>query len=98
MRTRAGQRGWAGLIGLLIVLAIVLVLGRTVLQQMGLTTAPAGGASTPMSRQMAPEAANTQPASAQLQVAAPLEKARAVEAIVEQQARDAAAKVERSAQ
>jgi flagellin-like protein len=98
MHAYARQRGWAGLIGLLIVLAIVLVLGRTVLRQMGLTTPSATTASTPMSRQMAPEAANAQAASSQLQVTAPIERARGVEATVQQQVRDAAANVERSSQ
>jgi flagellin-like protein len=98
MRTRAAQRGWAGLIGLLIALAIVLVLGRTVLQQMGLASPPAATASTPLPRQAVSEPAGTQAASAQLRVTAPLERARGVEAIVQQQARDAAASVERSTQ
>ena len=98
MQMRAGQRGWAGLIVLLIALAIVLVLGRTVLQQMGLTSPPGVTASTPLPRQAASEPANTQAASSQLRVTAPLERARGVEAIVQQQARDAAANVERSTQ
>jgi hypothetical protein len=51
-----------------------------------------------MSRQLAPEASNAQAASSQLRVTAPLERARAVEAVVQQQARDAAANVERSTQ
>src|SRR5690348_9057601 len=98
MRTRAAQRGWVGLIGLLIALVLVLVLGRTLLQQMGLTSPPSMTASTPVARQLAPEAANAQAASAQLQITAPIERARSVEAIVQQQARDAAARVERSSQ
>jgi len=98
MHARARQRGWAGLIGLLIVLAIILVLGRTVLQRMGLSTPSATTASIPMSRQLAPEPANTEAASAQLRVTAPLERARSVESIVQQHAHDAAANVERSAQ
>ena len=98
MRTRAGQRGWVGLIGLLIALVIVLVLGRTLLQQMGLTSPPSMSASTPVARQNASDAANAQAASSQLRVTAPLERARGVEAVVQQQARDAAASVERATQ
>lgn len=97
MRARGRQRGWAGLIGLLIALVIVLVIGRTVLQQMGLTAAP-GSATSPMAHQAATDAANTQAASAQLRVTAPIERARSLEAVVQQQARDAAANVERSTQ
>jgi hypothetical protein len=98
MRTRAAQRGWAGLIGLLIALVIVLVLGRTLLQQMGLTSPPSMTASTPVVRQNASDASDAQAASSQLQVTAPMERARGVEAVVQQQVRDAAANVERSTQ
>ena len=98
MRTRARQRGWAGLIGLLIALAIVLLLGRTVLQQMGVLSPHPPAASTPVSRQLAPDAASAQAATASPSYSAPIERARSVESTVQQQARDAAARVERSSQ
>ena len=100
MRTRARQRGWAGLIGLLIALAIVLLLGRTVLQQMGVLSPHPPAASTPVSRQLAPDdaAASAQAATASPSYSAPIERARSVDAMVQQQARDAAARVERSSQ
>ena len=98
MATRARQRGWAGLIGLLIALALVLLLGRTVLQQMGVLAPHPPAAATPMSRQLAPDAPAAQAVSAAPSFSAPIERARSVEAIVQQQARDAAAQVERSAQ
>jgi hypothetical protein len=98
MRTRARQRGWAGLIGLLIALAIVLLLGRTVLQQTGVLTSHSVTAQTPLSRQLAPDAPSAQAASAMPSFAAPIERARSVETIVQDQAREAAARVERNAQ
>ena len=99
MRTRARQGGWAGLIGLLIVLAIVLVLGRTVLQQTGVLSGHEPAASTPMSRQLAPDATSAQATSgATTSYTAPLERARSVETVVQDQARNAAARLERSSQ
>ena len=100
MRTRAAQRGWAGLAGLLIALVVVTLLGRMVLQQMGVLNPHGSAASTPLSRQLAPAdaAANGLGASSTPSLQAPLERARSVEALVQQQARDAAAHVERSTQ
>jgi hypothetical protein len=80
MRNRQG--GWIGLIGLLLALAIVLMLGRTVLKQMGLLN----GESKPVSAAAAPSATivdTTTPAPA-----AALERARGLEQQVQQQARD----------
>ena len=98
MSRRSRQGGWIGLIGLLIVLAVVLLLGRTVLQQMGMLGPHAAPASTPMSRQAAGDASSAQGASSTPSFTAPLERARSLEATVQQQARDAAARVERSSQ
>ena len=100
MRGRSRQGGWAGLIGLLIVLAVVLLLGRTVLQQMGMLgphPAPRS-ASTPMARQAASDASSAQGASSPPSFTAPLERARELDATVQQQARDAAARLERASQ
>jgi len=98
MHTRARQRGWAGLIGLLIALAIVLLLGRTVLQQTGVLASHAAAPETPLSRQLAPDAPSAQAASATPSFSAPIERARSVETIVQEQARDAAARIERAPQ
>src|SRR6478736_3973962 len=98
MRTRARQRGWIGLIGLLIALAIVLLLGRTVLQQTGVLASHTATAQTPLSRQLAPDAPSAQAASATPSFSAPIERARSVETIVQDQARDAAARLERTPQ
>jgi predicted lipid-binding transport protein (Tim44 family) len=98
MRRRSRQGGWAGLIGLLIVLAVVLVLGRIVLQQMGMLGARSAPASTPLSRQSATDASSAQGASSAPSFTAPIERARGLDAVVQQQARDAAAQLERSSQ
>jgi hypothetical protein len=87
MRTRSRQGGWAGLIGILLALVIVLLLGRTLLKQMGLLTdAP-------------PQRAAAKPGSTQVDVAtpsitAPMERARALEQQVQQQARDQSARID----
>jgi hypothetical protein len=100
MQTRARQDGWAGLIGLIIVVAIVLFLGRTLLQQMGVLSPHPTAASTPVSRQLAPtdEATGSQAASSTPSYRAPIERARSVESTILQQARDTDARVERSSQ
>jgi len=99
MQTRARQRGWAGLIGLLIALAIVLLLGRTVLQQMGLLTPHPAAAETPLSRQLAPGTpSSAQAASSTPSLGTPIEQARSMEALVQENTRNAAAQVERSTQ
>ena len=89
MRTRSRQGGWIGLIGLLLALVVVLLLGRTLLKQMGLftdTSAPARSAvATPGS---------TQVDVATPGVTAPIERARALEQQVQQQARDQSARID----
>jgi hypothetical protein len=89
MRTRAGQGGWVGLIVLLLALAIVAVLGKTLLQQMGLVGASSG------------KAAVARPGSVQADVVVPapaaaLERARGVEQAVHEQARESAARIDRA--
>jgi len=98
MQTRARQGGWAGLVGLLIALAIVLLLGRTVLQQMGLLSPHAPAAETPLSRQLAPYASAAQGGSSMPSGRTPIERARSVDALVQEHTRNATAQVERSAQ
>jgi len=85
MRTRARQGGWAGLIGLLLALVIVVLLGRTLLKQMGLfADAPAAVA----------RPGSTQVEHAAPSVAAPMERARALEKQVQQQARENGARID----
>jgi len=100
MKTRARQRGWAGLVGMLIALAIVLLLGRTVLKQMGvLDPQPPVAASKRLSGQLVPDAPTAQQAvSAAQPYSGPIERARSVEGAVLDHTRDAAARVERSSQ
>ena len=85
MGTRARQGGWAGLIGLLLALVIVALLGRTLLKQMGLFAEPQAVAGKPGSTQVEHAA----PA-----VTAPIERARALEKQVQQQARENAARID----
>lgn len=91
MQTLARQRGWAGLIGLLLALLIVFLLGRTLLKQMGLL----GGASQ--------AAAVSAPGSAQTTVAtpsvtAPMERARALQEQVREQARANEERIDKATQ
>lgn len=92
MRTRARQGGWAGLIGLLLALLIVFLLGKTVLQQTGLlnaTAKPATAAARPGN--VPAEVATPTPAAA-------LERARALEAQVRQQARENEERIDKASQ
>ena len=89
MRPRARQRGWVGVIVLLLALAIVALLGKTLLQQMGIV----GGATG--------DKVNARPGNVQGDVVVPppaaaLERARGLEQAVHEQARDAAARVDRA--
>ena len=92
MQIRARQRGWAGLIGLLIALLIVFLLGKTVLQQMGLLTA----APKPPTAVAAP--GNVQSTTATPAPIAPLEHARALESQVRQQASENMQRIDKAAQ
>jgi predicted lipid-binding transport protein (Tim44 family) len=91
MHTRARQGGWAGLIGLLIALLIVFLLGRMVMKQMGLVgTAPRPAAAAAPSGEQA-DAATVTPVQA-------LERARALEAQVQQQAREQQQRIDKVTQ
>ncbi|HEY1326768.1 MAG TPA: hypothetical protein VGI14_07500 [Casimicrobiaceae bacterium] len=92
MRTRARQRGWIGLIGLLLALLIVFLLGKTVMQQMGLLNGTAK-----------PATAAARPSNVQADVATPppmeaLERARGLEAQVQQQAREQMERIDKASQ
>jgi hypothetical protein len=91
MRTRSRQGGWVGIIVLLLALVIVALLGKTLLQQMGLSTSPAK------------ERAVARPGNVQSDVATPppmqaLERARSLQDTVQQQARENAARIDKAAQ
>jgi hypothetical protein len=83
MRARRRQRGWVGLIVILLALAVVALLGRTVLREMGLLGARPPVAQTgepgrlPSGAQPAAEPASATPSSS-----APIDRARAVEGMV----------------
>jgi hypothetical protein len=88
MRTRSRQGGWVGIIVLLLAVVIVGLLGKTLLQQMGLV----GG--SPKERAVA------RPGNVQTELVTPspvnaLERARGLEQSVQQQARDNAARIEK---
>ena len=91
MGVRARQGGWAGLIGLLIALLLVFVLARTVMKQMGLvggssqTATAAAAASNPVDA--------TTPAPMQA-----VERARALEAQVREQALEQQKRIDASTQ
>ncbi|HET9764210.1 MAG TPA: hypothetical protein VFR50_11865 [Casimicrobiaceae bacterium] len=87
MSMRSAQRGWLGLIAILVALVIVAVLAQTVLRSYGLLgggdrTAAAGPANA-AGRSAAGDAPRTAPA-----VTAPMERARALEGDVKRGAED----------
>jgi predicted lipid-binding transport protein (Tim44 family) len=92
MRTRARQGGWVGLIGLLVALLIVFLLGRTLMKQMGLLGSPPQPASAAASSS-AVRAGTATPAPVQA-----LERAHAVDAQVQQQAREQQERIDKAAQ
>jgi hypothetical protein len=86
------QRGWLGLIGLLLVLVIVAVLAQKVLKTYGLMSgAEPGGKSAAERGTRGPDGVSPAPLDAPDLTptpAAALERARGVESAVQQQARD----------
>ena len=87
--SRSHQRGWAGLIGLLVALVIVGMLLKTVLQQYGLTgtTGPASKATPVDSVSHDVTATEVTPRNA-------IERARGLESAVQQQAVDNAKRID----
>ena len=86
------QRGWIGLIGILIALVIVAVLAQTVLRSYGLLGSAdrtAAGPRTPPSVTPAGEPAPAVPA-----VMAPIERAKGVEQQVQRDAQDLGQRIE----
>jgi hypothetical protein len=91
MRTRARQKGWVGLIGLLLALVVVALLGRSLLKQMGVF------ADAPRERAVAKrvsEPVSVPSESASPSFTAPMERARGVEQQLQQQAREQAARID----
>jgi hypothetical protein len=89
MRMRARQGGWVGLIVLLLALAIVALLGKTLLQQMGIVGGSSGDKAVVRPGNVQDDVVVPPPAAA-------LERARGLERAVQEQARDAAAQVDRA--
>jgi hypothetical protein len=100
-RVRAGprrQRGWIGLVVLLVALLVVAMLGRRILAEMGLA-----GSGVP-AEQSAPGPAATQPATprtgegaAPAEPRSPLDKARGVEESLQRESAERAKRMEEGA-
>lgn len=83
MRARRRQRGWVGLIVILLALALVALLGRTVLRETGLLGARPPVAETGERSRLPPGVGPAaEPASATPSSTAPIDRARAVEGMV----------------
>jgi hypothetical protein len=98
----ARQRGWAGLVMILVALAIVAFLAKDALKGYGLATRPAvpTKAGTPAERARAPGAGGIEAldlGSAPVTPASALERARGVEDMVKQQAGERAARMDGAA-
>jgi hypothetical protein len=92
MRALHSQRGWIGLIGLLLALVIVALLAQKVLKAYGLLPGAEAGA-TPAAERGPRGPGGTTPAPLDPTVAAPtptaaIERARGLESSVQQQAQD----------
>ena len=87
--TRIRQGGWIGLIGLLLALAIVALLVKTLLQQSGLT-----GLAGPASKATPVGAASHEVTATQPTPRDAMERARGLEAAVQQQAMDKAKRID----
>lgn len=93
------QRGWVGMLALLLALVLMGFLARTLLQQMGVTARAETPVTTrsPASKAAASERPSTDieplPGGGAMPGAA-LERARAFDAQVQQQSRDAAARID----
>ena len=110
--SRRAQRGWVGLIALVLALVIVAMLAKTALTQYGLlggasvarpNAGSGGGAGTSAGTARGPmavtpgAAAVTDFSSAPPVPTAPMERARAIEGMIQQQADDRARQIDRAA-
>ena len=89
--SRQRQRGWAGLLVLLIALAIVALLAKDALKQYGLVAGPSSSerkSTAPADRLRNPGIGEAAPdvSSAPMAPTTPIEKARAVEDMIKRQA------------
>jgi len=96
--SRRGQRGWAGLVLLLLALLVIAIVGQKMLREYGLTTSSQTGSAT--AQKGASGATDAVPGGAVDATAATpvtrnaIERARGVEATVQQQADDAAKRID----
>jgi hypothetical protein len=102
LRPPARQRGWAGLVMILVALAIVAFLAKDALKGYGLASSPAAltKAGTPAERARAPGAGGIEALDLGSAPAAPtsaLERARGVEDMVKQQAGERATRLDAAA-
>jgi cytochrome c-type biogenesis protein CcmH/NrfG len=91
MRRRNRQGGWVGIIVLLLAVLIVAMLGKTLLQQMGLSGAPSKDRAVARPGNVDVDTATPAPMQA-------LERARGLQQQVQQQARDNATAIDKAAQ
>ncbi len=92
------QRGWIGLIVLLLALVIVAMLARTAVSQYGLLSGDPGPERTYERNAVSPAAvAPFEPSSSPPAPTAPMERARAVEGMLQQQAREQAQRIDGAA-
>ncbi len=92
MRTMNRQRGWLGMVVMLIALVIVVILAKDALKSYGLSgTAPADAAQQGERTRLPPAAVDASGLTGQSTPSfqAPMERARGVEATVQRQADDA---------
>ena len=90
------QRGWIGIVGILIALAIVAVLAPTMLKSYGLL-AGSGAAERTGRAASAASPAPTDPTAATPAPTAPLDRARGVERTLQRDAQDLARRIDESA-
>jgi hypothetical protein len=89
MRTRARQGGWVGLIVLLLAVVVVGLLGKTLLQQMGIVGGVPGDRAVVRPGNVQGDVVVPPPAAA-------LEKARALEMAVHEQARENSERIDKA--
>ena len=89
MRTRAKQGGWVGLIVLLLAVVIVGLLGKTLLQQMGIIGGVPGDRAVVRPGNVQGDVVVPPPAAA-------LEKARTLEKSVQEQARENSERIDKA--
>jgi hypothetical protein len=98
MNLRARQGGWAGLIGLVLALVIVALLVKTVLAQMGLLDRGGKAAGDVAHSPSAAAAPASAAEAAAITPAAALERARGLEKVVREQARENAERIDKATQ